>query len=157
MAIAMASYAKHLAMDIGKGETKKLLKKIAGTLCLALMSMNLIACATTHPTTEMDRELALKLADKTPVVVTAPAPVINVNNFNGGQKQETPAYATQQEVEEYAQYLADQKAAQSGSHESVDRDAVNAQQLAQENCTESPVYNYAGQLVKTVRRCFGAR
>lgn len=53
-------------------------------LILALSALNLIGCG--HATTEMDRELALKLADQAPVVVASqPAPTINI--YNGGQTQ----------------------------------------------------------------------
>lgn len=106
----------------------------------AILALWLIGCG--HATTKMDRELALKLADKSPVIVTAPAPVINVNNYNGGQS---------------SQPTVQQRDISSGDFEAVDRSAVDATGRAQENCVNSPVYNSAGDLVNTVRRCFGAR
>lgn len=45
------------------------------------------ACA--HETTTMDRELALKLADRPITVVQSAPPVVNLN-FNGGSSAERP-------------------------------------------------------------------
>lgn len=52
------------------------------------MALSLAACA--HETTTMDRELALKLADKTPVIVQSAPPVINVNYNSGSAPQPQP-------------------------------------------------------------------
>jgi len=46
------------------------------------------ACATTHEVTTMDRELALKLADKTPVIAQTAPPVINI--YNGSNQVSAP-------------------------------------------------------------------
>ena len=109
-------------------------------LTVILMAAGLSACASTHERTEMDRELALKLADKTPVVVTAPAPVVNVNNYAAPQAsyQSTQAPSSDETVIRTAQELA-------------------VMQAGQENCTMSPQYDWQGNLIRTVRRCFGGK
>lgn len=54
-----------------------------------LLAIGLTACG--HEMTKMDRELALKLADRQPVVIAAaPAPVINIYN---GQTTTSPQSA----------------------------------------------------------------
>lgn len=50
------------------------------TILVSTMALLMAACA--HETTTMDRELALKIADKAPVIVQSAAPVVNV--YNGG-------------------------------------------------------------------------
>lgn len=106
------------------------------TLTLILLALSMAACAS-HPTTEMDRELALKLADKTPVVVTAPAPVINVNNYNGGGQ-----------AGDYASNL---------SHDNIRPEAIAEAAAAQQNCSYIPQYDLNGQFLSTIRKCFGSK
>lgn len=48
-------------------------------LTLILIALNLTACG--HAQTTMDREIALKLADRQIQVIQAQAPAINVNNY----------------------------------------------------------------------------
>lgn len=49
---------------------------------LILAALFLSACA--HETTTMDRELALKLADKSPVIVQSAPTAVNIYNGGGG-------------------------------------------------------------------------
>lgn len=65
-------------------------------ILMVALAMSAVGCATKYPVTQIDRELALKLADKAPVIVTTPPPVINVNNYNGGSHQ-----APQAQVDQY--------------------------------------------------------
>lgn len=52
-------------------------------LIIVIAALAMVACA--HETTTMDRELALELARREPIVMAAAAPVINVNVGSNGQ------------------------------------------------------------------------
>ena len=113
-------------------------------ISIAVLALALTACASdpvapvTHETTTMDRELALKLADRPTVIVApaAPAPVVNVNNYNGG----TQAVASHGPWEKFQP----QEPADDGED-------------TRTQCIESPVYSTGGVLLRTQRRCFGGR
>jgi len=96
----------------------------------------LAACATTYPTTEMDRELALKLADR-PTVIAAAQPIINVNNYNGQQSpnQQASQPMPASEPETFA-----------------NKNGVPVESLS--NCVDSPVYSTSGVLERYVHHCF---
>jgi hypothetical protein len=94
------------------------------TLILVAMALGLSACA--HETTTIDRELALKLADRPQVVVaSSPAPIVNVNNYNGvaQQQQREPQQA---DVPRYDQ-----------------------------QCRQSPTFDIQGNQTGTEKHCFG--
>lgn len=99
-------------------------------LLVLVTGLFLSACA--HETTTMDRELALKLADRPAVHVIqaapAAAPIVNVN-INGGGGQST--------------HLASQPVIEAPLEDT------------RTNCMESPIYNSAGGLVRMQRHCFG--
>lgn len=57
-----------------------------------LIIIGLVGCA--HETTTMDRELALELAKREPIVMAAAAPIINVNVNGGGGQAATSEYET---------------------------------------------------------------
>lgn len=97
---------------------------------LLLSFLSLAACA--HETTTMDRELALKLADKNVQIVQAAPPVININNYGGGgYQQSAPAVTT-----DHSQCL-------SGGDCGA-------------GCTRSASYSTSGQLLGYKRVCFGS-
>lgn len=57
---------------------------------LTLIAMAILLSACAHEKTTMDRELALKLADRPQVILANnPAPVVNVNNYIGGQQRQS--------------------------------------------------------------------
>ena len=98
------------------------------TLTLITLALTLTACG--HATTTLDRELALKLADRPQVIVaSSPAPIINVNNYSGGGHTPTaaPYQASQPFVDDRTK-----------------------------NCTDTKQYDNDGQVIGTKRICFGA-
>lgn len=103
------------------------MKRILLAAMVAAMFQGCASEPATHETTTMDRELALKLADRQPVIVApaAPAPVVNVNNYNGG---------THGPWEKY------QPTAQAGEPT---------------QCVNSPNYDINGALSGYTKRCFG--
>jgi len=98
------------------------------SLTLIALALTLSACATTHEQTTLDRELALKLADR-PTVIAAAQPIINVNNYSGGGHTPTaaPYQASQPFVDDRTK-----------------------------NCTDTKQYDNDGQVIGTKRICFGA-
>ena len=109
---------------------------------LIALSLYLTACATTHETTTLDRELALKLADRPTVVMQASPPVvINVNNGTSPQSQQAPtAPPATSTVSEYA--------TEDGTRMIADD---------RTNCMNSPEYNINGVLTGYRRMCFGSK
>ena len=99
------------------------------TLTLIALALTLSACG--HATTTLDRELALKLADKTPVVLTQAAPTINVNNYNGNAAPQSV------QQDKYAEAYAN------GTD-------------TRTNCMLSPVY-VNGAFSHNVRNCMGGQ
>lgn len=114
-------------------------------ILVAVAALFLVGCG--HAMTKMDRELALKLADKSPVIVQSAPPIINVNNFNGSQQRQPMSESSS----EYSAFNSE------NNHENVRPEAVAEAYAAQQNCVNSPIYNWEGQLVRTVRKCFGAK
>ena len=103
---------------------------------LAILAMLFLsACA--HDRTEMDRELALKLADKTPVIVTASAPAPVVNIFNGGQQTQNHAAQSSQG---YPPSMATNP---------------DGSQDERKGCRTAPVFTVMGQLDHYEKHCFG--
>lgn len=102
---------------------------------LCALTIFLVGCG--HAQTTMDRELALKLADKTPIVVTAPAPIINVNNYNGRTESRDELLARAQEI---------QRA------KLQEREVTNEHQ---ENCVMVPQSDINGNSLGSIRKCFG--
>jgi len=89
---------------------------------LIILLLMLSACA--HETTTLDRELALKLADRPQVVMANnPAPIVNVN-INSTLPNNSN-YPLQQDLAE-----------------------------SNGNCMESPTYNIDGSFDKYVKQCF---
>ena len=104
-------------------------------LTLITLALTLTACG--HATTTLDRELALKLADKSPIIVSTPAPIINVNNYNGQQSpnQQASQPMPASEPETFA-----------------NKNGVPVESLS--NCVDSPVYSTSGVLERYVHHCF---
>ena len=96
-------------------------------VCLALFFVGCSSDPILHETTTMDRELALKIADRAPVIVTpaAPAPIINIS-YNGSAPSGAPSLPLD---------LEDTRT----------------------NCMNSPVYTMQGQFSHYVKRCFGGQ
>jgi hypothetical protein len=112
---------------------------------LTCVSLFLVGCG--HATTKMDRELALKLADRPQVHVVNPAPTtVNVNINSQDSRDELLSRA--QEIQRQRLESAD---------ETMSPEQLEQAQLAQTNCTEVPVYTFSGALVRYVRRCFGGK
>lgn len=94
-------------------------------ILIAMIALGAIGCA--HERTEMDRELALKLADKTPVIVQSnPAPVV----VNVGTQQSPSPQAVEEGLV-----------------------APTEDQLVSKICTTKPIYNIYGQFVRNATAC----
>lgn len=102
---------------------------------LVLCFLSLGACA--HETTTMDRELALKLADRPQVIVaSSPAPIVNVNIGSNGSSGGSGG---------------------SGGISAAPMTYIPEAPLedTRTNCMESPIYNSSGKLLRMQRHCFG--
>ena len=108
-------------------------------LTLIPIALFMIGCG--HATTQMDRELALKLVERPQVEVMHPAPTIVNVNVNHGQPQRQPAEQTE-------------VAGPWTKYQSQDAEEIADTRT---NCMDSPVYNMQGKLVSHKRHCFGSR